>query len=48
MARYELGDKQVAQIGCGLLMWWLFCICLIFGFWGTVGYVAWHFISKAW
>jgi hypothetical protein len=26
----------------------VFVLCGIVGFWGLVGYVAWHFISKFW
>ena len=34
-----------AAVGCGL---WAFWVLVFFGFWGTVAYVVFHFLGKAW
>ena len=45
MNSYAKRVKRERNVQVGVA---LFVLAAVFTFWGTVGYVAWHFISKYW
>jgi hypothetical protein len=41
----NIKPKKIIRFGIGLWLFWVLCVL---GFWGTVIYVALHFLTKMW